>query len=262
MKTEPCSVNTAYLKTRRIAESNGTNMASDWTLRKEICEAGRRIHQRGLVGGTDGNISALAGGGLIMITPSGSCLGMMEPGDLVLIDSTGRAISGHGKPSTEHWMHATAYAQRPDVTAIVHAHPPLTVAFTVAGLSMAPCALPEVIIAFGHVPVTAYATPCTDEGANVIRDLIKQFDVLVLDRHGSLTVGKSVMDAMYKLEKLEHAAQVMLTAHQLGGIQNLPPEEVAKLAGIRTRMGLGRAEDIAPACLPPACGGTANPGKS
>ena len=236
-------------------------MASDWTLRQEICDVGRRIHQRGLVGGTDGNISALAGGGLILISPSGSCLGMMEPGDLVLIDFTGRVMSGRGIPSSEHWMHATAYAQRPDVTAIVHAHPPLTVAFTVAGVPMSPCALPEVIIAFGRVPVTAYATPSTDEGAGVIRDLIKQFDVLVLDRHGSLTVGKSVTDAMYKLEKLEHAAQVMLTAHQLGGVQDLPPEEVAKLADLRTRLGLGRPEDIAPSCLPPAYRGTASPRK-
>ncbi len=237
-------------------------MASDWTLRQEICDAGRRVHQRGLVGGTDGNISARAGGGLILISPSGCCLGMMEPGDLVVIDSTGRVLSGRGRPSSEHWMHATAYAQRPDVAAIVHAHPPLTVAFTVAGLSMSPCALPEIIMAFGQVPVTAYATPSTDEGAGVIRDLVRQFDVLVLDRHGSLTVGKNVMDAMYKLEKLEHAALVMLTAHQLGGVQDLPPEEVAKLAQLRSRLGIGRAEDVPPACLPPACGGTCAPSKS
>ncbi len=231
-------------------------MTSDWKLRQEVCDVGRRIHQRGLVGGTDGNISARAGGGLILISPSGCCLGMMEPGDLVVIDSTGRVLSGRGCPSSEHWMHATAYAQRPDVEAIVHAHPPLTVAFTVAGVSMSPCALPEIIIAFGQVPVTAYATPSTDEGAAVIRDMIKQYDVLVLDRHGSLTVGKNVLDAMYKLEKLEHAAQVVLTAHQLGRVQNLPPEEIAKLADLRARMGLGRAEDVPSACLRPTEKGT------
>lgn len=226
-------------------------MANDWRLRQEICDVGRRVYQRGLVVGTDGNISARTAGDLMLITPTGCCLGMIQPGDLVIIDSSGHVISGRGRPSGEHWMHATAYAQRPDVMAVLHAHPPITTAFTVAGLSMSQCALPEIIIAFGQVPVAAYATPSTEEGAGVIRDLISRFDVLVLDRHGSLTVGKSVTTAMFHLERLEHAALVILTAHQLGRIQDLPPEEVAKLAEMRARMGIGRAEDVSPACLPP-----------
>ena len=225
-------------------------MSSDWQLRREMCEVGRRVHARGLVGGTDGNLSVRVGGDRVLISPSGSCLGLLEPGDFVLIDLAGRALNGTRRPSSERWMHLSAYAQRPDIQAALHAHPPITVAFTVAGVSVPQCALPEVILSFGQVPVTAYATPATPEGAVIIRELIKTYDVLVLDRHGSLTVGDSPMDALLKLEKLEHGMQVLLAAHQLGGVRDLPPAEIAKLAALRESMGIGRAEDVSGTCLP------------
>jgi len=228
-------------------------MLSEWQLRKDICEAGRRIHARGLVAGTDGNVSARLGGGRVLISPSGTCLGMMKPEELILIDRNGDVLpgTGRGRPSSERWMHLAAYDQRPDVMAAIHAHPPTCIALTVAGVAMAQCALPEVIIAFGQVPVTAYATPATEQGATVVRDLIKQHDALILDRHGSLTVGKTVNDALFKLEKLEHGAQVIFMAHQLGGVRDLPPQEVAKLAALREQFGLGRASDVAGRCIPP-----------
>jgi len=224
---------------------------SDWQLRREMCEVGRRVHARGLVGGTDGNLSVRVGGDRVLISPSGSCIGMLEPGDFVMIDMAGRALTGNRRPSSERWMHLSAYAERPDIMAALHAHPPITVAFTVAGYAMPQCALPEVILSFGQVPVTAYATPATPEGAVIVRDLIKRHDVLVLDRHGSLTVGTSPLDALFKLEKLEHGMQVLLAAHQLGGVRNLPANEIAKLAGLRESMGIGRADDVPASCTRP-----------
>lgn len=226
-------------------------MNSEWNLRRELCDIARLVYDKGLVAGTDGNISARVMGDRLLISPSGSCLGMLEPGDFVLIDHSGRVLTGRGKPSSERWMHIAAYAERPDVMAAIHAHPPATVAFTVAGIEMDPCALPEVILAFGRVPVTAYATPATTEGAGVVRDLIKRHDALVLDRHGSITVGKTLRDAFFKLEKLEHGAHTMLMSHQLGQTRRLPPEEIAKLGALREAMGIGPAEDVASACLPP-----------
>lgn len=210
-------------------------------LRQDICEVGRRMYGRGFVTATDGNISARTPEGGILISPTGSCLGTMQPGDLVLIDFEGRVLAGEGRPSSEHWMHRTLYAQRPDVMAAIHAHPPITIAFTVAGINMSQHALPEMIIAFGRVPVTAYATPATEEGAEVIRDFITRFDALVLDRHGSLTVGKTLTEAFYKLERLEHAAQIMLAAHQLGGARDLSPDDLAKLAAIKLAALRGQA---------------------
>ena len=226
-------------------------MSSDWQLRREMCEVGRRVHARGLVGGTDGNLSVRVGGDRVLISPSGTCIGMLEPGDFVMIDMAGRALQGTRKPSSERWMHLSAYAERPDIMAALHAHPPITVAFTVAGVAMPQCALPEVILSFGQVPVTAYATPATPEGAVIVRDLIKRHDVLVLDRHGSLTVGASPLDALFKLEKLEHGMQVLLAAHQLGGVRNLPANEIAKLADLRESMGIGRADDVPSSCTRP-----------
>lgn len=226
-------------------------MSSDWQLRREMCEVGRRVHARGLVGGTDGNLSVRVGGDRVLISPSGTCIGMLEPGDFVMIDMAGRALQGTRKPSSERWMHLSAYAERPDIMAALHAHPPITVAFTVAGMAMPQCALPEVILSFGQVPVTAYATPATPEGAVIVRDLIKRHDVLVLDRHGSLTVGASPLDALFKLEKLEHGMQVLLAAHQLGGVRNLPANEIAKLANLRESMGIGRADDVPSSCSRP-----------
>ncbi len=226
-------------------------MTSDWNLRRELCEIGKLVYQKGLVAGTDGNVSARVVGDQFLISPSGSCLGMLDPADFVLIDQSGRTLSGRGKPSSERWMHLAAYAERSDVLAAIHAHPPATIAFTVAGLNMDQCALPEVILAFGRVPTTAYATPATTEGAAVVRDLIKRYDALVLDRHGAITVGKSLRDAFFKLEKLEHGAHVMLMSHGLGQARALPPEEVAKLGALREAMGLGRADDVSPTCVPP-----------
>lgn len=232
-------------------------MTNDWQLRRELCDIARLVCDRGFVAGTDGNISARVHGDQFLISPSGSCLSMLEPADFVLIDLAGRPIGGRGRPSSERWMHLAAYVERPDIHAAIHAHPPTVVAFTVAGLTMSQCALPEIILSFGQVPVTSYATPATEEGAVVIRDWIKQFDALVLDRHGSLTVGKTLKDAYFKLDKLEHGAQVMLMAHQLGATRDLPPEEIAKLARLREQLGLGKASDVPATCMPP---GTPIPG--
>lgn len=226
-------------------------MNNEWTLRRELADIGRVVYQKGLVAGTDGNISARVAGDNVLISPSGCCLGMVEPGDFVLIDFAGRVVNGRGKPSSERWMHIETYKTRADAMAAIHAHPPATVAFTLAGVEMDPCALPEVILAFGRVPVTAYATPATVEGAAVVRDLIKRFDALVLDRHGAITIGKSLKDALFKMEKLEHGSHTLLLAHGLGRTRALPPEEVAKLGALREAMGIGRYEDVPGACIPP-----------
>lgn len=223
---------------------------SEWQLRRELCEVGRRVYARGLAAGTDGNLSARVRGDIFLISPSGSCLGTLQPGDFVTIDMAGRPLMGRGRPSSERWMHLAAYAERGDVRAVLHAHPAATVAFTVAGVAIDACALPEVILAFGQLPVTAYATPGTPEGAGVVRELIRRFDVLVLDRHGSLTVGATPTEALLKLEKLEHGMQTLLMAHQLGGVRPLSPEEVAKLATLREQMGIGSAADVPGQCLP------------
>lgn len=135
-------------------------------------------------------------------------------------------------------MHLAVYAKRPDVNAVIHAHPPITTALTVAGVELAQCVIPEVVITMGRIPTADYATPCTEEGAEVVRRMIRETDAIILDRHGSLTVGETLEAAYFKLEKLEHAAHVTATAKMLGQVKVLPEGEVQKLVALRQKLGV------------------------
>jgi L-fuculose-phosphate aldolase len=156
----------------------------------------------------------------------------MQPDDLIIADCEGEKVAGTGKVTSEFPTHLACYEERPDIHAVVHAHPPHAIAFTLAGFSLSEAVLPEVVAAFGGIPTSAYATPGTPEGNDVIRPLIRECDAAMLDRHGSVTVGKSVEEAYFKLEKLEHAAQTLHYAHQLGTLRTLSADQVDRcLAG-------------------------------
>ena len=202
----------------------------EWRLKQQIVEVGRKMYDRGLVVASDGNISIRARGQRLWITPTGICLGEIQTRHLVCVDRAGRTI-GPGTPSSEVPLHAAVYSHRPDVVAVVHAHPPIASAFTYAGRAdlLAKRVLPEVVLTFGSIPTADYATPASQEGPGVIQELIRDHDALMLDRHGSLTVGSDVLDAYYKLEKLEHAATIILTAERLGGARTLSDDELGRL---------------------------------
>ncbi len=214
-------------------------MKSESEHRQEMVAVGRRMYQRGYVAATDGNISVRLDGERLLLTPSGVCLGEMSPEDLVIVDREGRPVDAAQRPSSELPMHLEVYGQRPDVSAVIHAHPPLATAFTVAGISLAQCVIPEVVLTMGTIPTTQYATPSTEQGREQVRELIRCYDALILDRHGTLTIGPDLINAYRRLEKVEHAAQVTLAARQLGNIRTLPPEEVRRLEAMRAQMGLG-----------------------
>ncbi|MBI2434663.1 MAG: class II aldolase/adducin family protein [Candidatus Hydrogenedentes bacterium] len=180
--------------------------------RRDICEIGRRLYQRNLVAATDGNISIRVGPDRFLCTPSGVSKGFMQPEDLLAANGQAHKLEGSGKVTSEFYTHLAAYEERPDIVAVVHAHPPVATALTLAGLSLTAPILPEVVMAMGGIPTAPYATPGTREGANSIRELIRQCDALLLDRHGAFTVGKNIFDAYFKMEKLEHAAFVYLSA--------------------------------------------------
>ncbi len=159
------------------------------------------------------------------------------------------------KPSSEILLHLEAYRQRPEIKAVVHAHPPVAVALSIAGIAIAPCVLPEVIVTLGAIPTTEYASPASPEGATVIRDLIRNHDAIMLQRHGSVTVGGTPFDAYLKLEKLEHAADITFKLIQLGRQLPFPPGAVDKLLDKREQAGLlrpGEREEIQSNCA--TCG--------
>ncbi len=217
-------------------------------LRTEVVRICRLMWEKGFVAASDGNVSVRLGSRWLLTTPSGYSKGFLSPSDVVLCDLEGRAVrssyqnSGSCTPSSEILLHLEVYRQRADVQAVVHAHPPITIAFTIAGISLAQCVLPEVVVNLGQIPTTAYATPSSPEGPEVIRKLIRGHDALIVDRHGTVTVGQTLFEAYMKLEKVEHLAQITLAARQLGRVGLLPQEEVRKLVEMR-RQKLGLPPD-------------------
>jgi len=198
-------------------------------LRKEIVRFCRLIHRRGWIAASDGNVSARLGEDQLLVTPSGMNKGFLETDHLVVTDLAGRLLSGRGRPSSEILIHVAVYRRRPEIQAVIHAHPPLAVALTIAGVSMLEPVLPEVVITLGGIPTASYATPSSPQGPEAIRDLLDDHNALLLERHGSLTLGRSLQEAYNHLEKIEHAAQVMIAARQAGGITRIPVREVEKL---------------------------------
>jgi len=213
-------------------------VASEREIRKEIVEVGKRLYDRGLVSATDGNISARVAPDRVIATPSGVCKGYMSAEELLVVDMKGERIAGRGAVTSEIRMHLAAYEVRPDIQATVHAHPITVTAFTVAGIRMAQCVIPEVVFTLGAVPTSDYATPTTEQGPQVVRELIAECDAVILDRHGALTVAESPTKAYRKMEKLEDAAKITYMARQLGNIRTLPPEEIERLMSVREQMGL------------------------
>jgi len=225
-------------------------MDGEWHIRRELVRYARRTYERGYVAATDGNLSARLGAGRVLVTPSGCCLGEVEVASLVVVDLGGRPLSGRSKPTSELALHLKVYERRADVQAVVHAHPVYVNAFSFAGIEVDACAIPEAVVSLGRAPLTKYATPSSPEGAAVIQGLIEQHDALVLQRHGSLTVGRDIREAYMRLEKLEHAAHVSLLARQLGGVRPLSADELRRLAEVSERYGWKTAEHVQRQCAP------------
>jgi len=206
-------------------------------LKKLVCEIGRRLYGRGLIAGADGNISLKLPRERLLTTPSGCSKGFMKPEDIVVTDMEGNPLGG-GKPSSELRLHLAVYRKRDDVGAVVHAHPPTAVAMTLAGVTLEQCIMPEVLVYMGTVPTTRYATPSSPEGAEVIEEIIEKHDALLLDRHGAVTVGPDLMTAWQRMEKLEHFAEVVLKARQMGAVRTLSADELRRLEENAAAMGL------------------------
>ncbi len=212
-------------------------MVSEWTIRRDICEVGRRLYQSGIMPGSDGNLSVMLNENEILISPSRLCKGYMLPEDIIKIDPRGNKISGELPPSLETAMHVAAYEERSDICAVVHAHPPICVAFTLAGTALPACVLPEIEVLFGgEVPVAPYATPGSTEVADSIRMPIRDKSVVLLPHHGALSVGVDIFQAGMRMEHVESAARIIFYARQLGGEHTLAPEKVQPLRALREKL--------------------------
>ena len=211
----------------------GEGMKTDWEARRDIIACARKVYEKGIVAATDGNISYRIMNDRVMITPSGASFSNLTTDELAYVDIDGNILNFDQKPSSELPMHLEIYRQRPDVQAIIHAHPPFATALTLTGNSLADPILPEVVMMFGEIPTAPYATPSTQESAESIRHLIKDHDAVLLDHHGAVTYGNSLENAFYKMEKLEHAAKTVLAAKSLGTPKVLDESQVNKLRKLK-----------------------------
>jgi L-fuculose-phosphate aldolase len=206
-------------------------MASVQVLARQIVEYGRRLYERSLVGGTEGNLSVRLTKDKILITPRNKNKGFLKIQDMVVLSTTGKVVSGKNEPSTEYQAHLEVYAQRPDINAVCHAHPLYATGFAVDGIALDKPTLPEIVISLGQIPIADYGTPGTPELARNIRGLIKLHDALLLKNHGVLTVGTNLEEAFNRMETVERYAEIMFAAMLIGKPQQIPANLIKKLPG-------------------------------
>ena len=229
-------------------------MQSEDKLRADIIEVGRRLYARGYTASNDGNISVRLDDRRLLMTPTGVCKGFMDAGMLCITDLEGRKLEGERSPSSEIQMHLEVYRQRPEIQAVVHAHPPVATAFAVAGIPLDRAVLAEVVTTLGSIPIAEYATPSTKELPEAVRKYVKAHDGMLLANHGALTLGADLFSAYYKMETIEHFANISFTARMLGGERLLSRDEVVRLQGLRGRYGISSP---APICSDPVAGAEA-----
>ena len=198
-------------------------------VRAELVETCSRLHERDLIGAGEGNVSVRLGGDRFLVTPSGANKGYLSPADLVVVNGRGNVVRGRGRASTELGMHLAAYAARPDVQAVVHAHPLTAVALTIAGLPPPNDLVPEAAVTLGEVVVAPFAAPGTGEVAASLAPLWADHDVLMLERHGALALGRTLAEAFDRLETLERVARMAVLARLLGSCEPLPRDAIDRV---------------------------------
>ena len=212
-------------------------MSGDVAARREIVTVCRRLWERGLIAGPDGNVSVRLADGSILVTPAGMAKVDVGPDDLVEVDLHGHHLHGTRRASSELAVHLRIYARRPDVGAIVHAHPPVATGFAVAGEGFASGILPEVIFLLGRVPLVPYEMPGTEALARQFDPFIATHDAFLMANHGAVTAGPSLSIAHQRMESLEHTARILLTSRLLGRVNELTADQVAALVAARERAG-------------------------
>jgi L-fuculose-phosphate aldolase len=204
------------------------------TLQKEIVKTMALLYQKGLVTPTGGNVSGrLPGSRRFWITPSGFFKGGLKARDIVEVDPKSKASFREIRPSTETPMHSKIYAARDDVRAIIHAHSPMTLGATLAGIEIRPVT-PEAVLFVGEVPIIQFETPGSEDLADRVAAALKSHDVAVMQNHGVVAVGRHMIEALNRLEVVALTARIMTVAHIWGGKAALSPDQLEKLKQLAT----------------------------
>ena len=213
-------------------------MKSPFEIKKEICEVGLKLWQKGFVAANDGNISVKISDNEYYCTPTGVSKASLTPDMIIKVDKDGRKLEGKLNPSSEIKMHMRVYRERPDVTAVVHAHPPVATAFTVADIDLDQYVLPEAVLTIGAVPTCDYGTPSTMEIPDSLDPYLQDHDAFLLRNHGALTVGCNLTKAFFVMEEVEFNAVICKHAMDLGAVHEISRDQLAKLMDLRKKMNL------------------------
>ena len=213
-------------------------MKSPFEIKKEICEVGHKLWLKGFVAANDGNISVKINDHEFYCTPTGVSKGDLTPDMIIKVDENGKKLEGKLNPSSEIKMHMRVYRERPDVTAVVHAHPPVATAFTVADIDLDQYILPEAVLTIGNVPTCDYGTPSTMEIPDSLDPYLQNHDAFLLRNHGALTVGCNLTKAFFVMEEVEFNAVICKHAMDLGAVHEISNDQLKKLMELRKKMGL------------------------
>lgn len=216
----------------------GLRMISEIKYKKQICEIGKRIYEKGLVAANDGNISIRLGDNEFLITPTGVSKGFMTPEMILKVDGQGNVLDGDYRPTSEMKMHLLVYRERPDVKAVVHVHPPYATAFAIAGIPLDQAIMPEAVVYLGTIPIAEYGTPSTEEVPNAVKKHVHHHQGVLLENHGALTWAKDLEHAYYLMESLEFTAKINWISKQLNGDRDLSKKHVQTLVKMKSKMGI------------------------
>jgi L-fuculose-phosphate aldolase len=219
--------------------SNGFNTRfSEFKLREQMCDIGRRIWIKGFCAGNEGNHSFRLSDDRVLCTPSLISKGNLKPDDMCVVDMEGKQISGKRKRTSEILLHLTIYKGRPDVRAVIHSHPPHATAFAVADIELPTCIHPEAEVFLGPVKTAKYVTPGDTRLGESILPFVKESNTILLGNHGVVCYGPDLEDAYYKLEIVDAYARILLLTKQLGSVRPLGGDEMKELLALKSKFGM------------------------
>ena len=215
-----------------------SNYPDEISARRDIIEAGRRMYMRGYVCGNDGNLSARISDNVIIATPSGVSKGFMTEDMLIKLDLDGNPLAGTLNPSSEIKMHIAVYRKAQKIRAVCHAHPPVSTTFAAAGLALDIPYLQETVMLLGVIPVAEYAPPGSEELASGAASFCRDYHGALLEHHGAVTWGDSVMQGLFRMESVEYTATVAMYSRMLGFNRTLDKKRIDELIAMRPNWGI------------------------
>ena len=186
----------------------------------------QRIYDKGMTTTSGGNLSIIDDDGNIRITPDGVDKGTLNRGDIVCVKPDGTCVGPH-KPSSELPFHAAVYKMRPDLRAVLHAHPPALVSFSIVRKLPDMELLPSVQKVCHDLRIATYAVPGSDQlGENIGKCFAEGSDIVILENHGVCIGAETMFAAFQKFETLDYTANLEILAKRIGKVNSLPNEAI------------------------------------